>query len=95
MMPSAEGWDYTPALHPLENSEGQTMSTGNHPADNQDEAPDRLLPAHSEEEINKLEERLAELRAQGILTGGDGPKGTLRPVARVPGALERFLSERE
>ena len=53
------------------------------------------MPAHSEEEINKLEERLAELRAQGILTEGDGPKGTLRPVARVPGALERFLSERE
>ena len=69
------------------------MSTGIYPADNQDKASDRPLPGHSEEEIKKLEERLADLRAQGILTGGDGPKETLRPVARVPGALERFLKE--
>ena len=41
------------------------------------------------------EERLAELRARGIIRGGFyGPPQPLKPVARVPGALERFLKER-
>ena len=41
------------------------------------------------------EERLEELRARGIIRGGFyGPPQPLKPVARVPGALERFLKER-
>lgn len=42
------------------------------------------------------EERLAELRARGILRGGNKKPGQLsvKPVARVPGALEHFLKER-
>ena len=56
---------------------------------------DSFCPAHSEEEFRELRQKLAELRAQGILSGGDGPRETLRPVARVPGGLERFLAERE
>ena len=45
-------------------------------------------------EPSDLEKRLVELRAQGILSGGEGPRETLRPVAHVPGALERFLKAR-
>ena len=70
------------------------MSTGIYPADNQDKASDRPLPGHSEEKIKNLEERLAEFRAQGILTEGDAPRETLRPGARVPGALDRFPKAR-
>lgn len=42
------------------------------------------------------EERLDELRARGILRGGGKKPGQLsvKPVARVPGALEHFLKER-
>lgn len=42
------------------------------------------------------EERVAELRARGILRGGNKKPGQLsvKPVARVPGALEHFLKER-
>ena len=71
------------------------MNTDNYSAYHQDGASDSLLPAHSEEEIKELEKRLAELRAQGILIGGDGLRETLRPVAHVPGALERFLKARD
>lgn len=42
------------------------------------------------------EERVAELRARGILRGGNKKPGQLsvKPVAHVPGALEHFLKER-
>lgn len=40
------------------------------------------------------EERLAELRARGIISRAAGPWRPFEPVARVPGALERFLKER-
>ena len=52
-------------------------------------------PAPDPEELRLLEERLAELRAEGILSGGEGPRSTLRAVAHVPGALERFLQRRD
>ena len=40
-----------------------------------------------------LAERIAELHAQGILVGGDGPRDSLWSVIEglPPGALERFL----
>ena len=41
-----------------------------------------------------LEQKVAELRASGILVGGHGPRETLRAVAHVPGALDRFLAQR-
>ena len=43
-----------------------------------------------------LPERLEELRARGLISGGLKTPGQLsiKPVARVPGALERFLQER-
>lgn len=45
-------------------------------------------------ELRALDERLAELRAQGIIGGGEGPRGSLRAIAHVPGALARFIERR-
>ncbi len=70
------------------------MNTENYSAEHRDGASDSLLPTHCEEETKKLEKKLAALRAEGILSGGDGPRETLRQVAHVPGALERFLKAR-
>ena len=51
-------------------------------------------PQYDPEAIRALDRQLAELRAQGIISGGEGPRGSLRPVAHLPGALARFLDER-
>ena len=71
------------------------MSAEHHSDQHDDRAAKSLSPAYSAADIKKLKKRLAELRDQGILIGGDSPRKTLRPVARVPGGLERFLAERE
>ena len=43
-----------------------------------------------------IEERLKELTRRGIVTPAyDGPRRPFKPVAHIPGALERFLAERE
>lgn len=39
--------------------------------------------------------RLEWLRDRGVLAGGEQRRGRLEPLARRPGALERFLEERE
>ena len=39
--------------------------------------------------------KIAELRAAGVLVGGEGARFALRPVAYVPGALARFLAQRQ
>ena len=41
-----------------------------------------------------IEERLDELRRSGELVGSGEPRAPLRPVAHIPGALERFLADR-
>lgn len=41
-----------------------------------------------------LEQRINELFEQGVLTPPSGDRGSLRPSARRPGALRRFLSDR-
>ena len=41
-----------------------------------------------------FEQKVAELRASGILVGGQGSRETMRAVAYVPGALARFLEKR-
>ena len=46
------------------------------------------------DETRRLEERLEELRAEGILSGAAGPRKILPPVAYRPGALKRFQDER-
>ena len=40
-------------------------------------------------------ERLDDLQRRGVLTSSDEQRVSLRPVARRPGALDRFLAERE
>ena len=42
-----------------------------------------------------IEDRLAELLAQGILVPAKDPKAPIRPGARRPGALKRFLDSRD
>ena len=46
------------------------------------------------DEMRCLEERLEELRAEGILSGAAGPRKPMQPVAYRPGALDRFLISR-
>ncbi len=48
-------------------------------------------PGLSEAEI---EERLDDMRRRGVLAPPNGPRQPFRPVATIPGALERFLAER-
>ena len=42
-----------------------------------------------------IDERLEELRRRGIVQPAHGPKQPFKPVAHVPGALERFLADLE
>ena len=57
--------------------------TNEHLGDDANEAPS-----------DPLEERLAELERRGELVRRKGPRKPLRPIATIPGALERFLAER-
>jgi prevent-host-death family protein len=41
-----------------------------------------------------LEQRIVELSEQGVLTPASGERDSLRPLVRRPGALGRFLSDR-
>ena len=50
-------------------------------------------PAEAEAK-DTFEQKVAELRASGILVGGQGSWETMRAVAYVPGALARFLEKR-
>jgi len=42
-----------------------------------------------------FEARFKDLEARGIISPATGSIETLRPVARRPGALQRFLDERD
>jgi prevent-host-death family protein len=42
-----------------------------------------------------LEQRFVRFREEGILQGGEAGGGTFVRIARRPGALERFLAERD
>ena len=46
----------------------------------------------SEEE---LEARMADMRRRGILYPSNQPKRPFKPVCSIPGALARFLAERD
>ncbi len=46
-------------------------------------------------EPDDLDRRIAELRQQGILIGGEGPRESLRAIAYIPGGLKRFLERRD
>lgn len=43
----------------------------------------------------ELEARLADMRRRGVLIPSNQPKRPFKPVCVVPGALERFLAERD
>ena len=45
-------------------------------------------------ELDDLDQRIDELHQQGILIGGEGPRESLRPIAYIPGALQRFMERR-
>ena len=70
------------------------MSDQQPPAGRQDDSSQEDWPEPDAEELRLLEERLEELRAEGILSGSAGPRQHLKPVAHIPGALARFLAER-
>ena len=57
-------------------------------------AENRPTPAADDAELRALDERMAELRARGIIGGGEGPRGSLRAIAHVPGATARFIERR-
>ena len=42
-----------------------------------------------------LDDRIRELEERGVIVRSPGRRGKLRPIARRPGALERFLRERD
>ena len=46
-------------------------------------------------EEKTVEERIEELRRQGILSGPAERRWDWEPIAYVPGALKRFLEERD
>lgn len=48
-----------------------------------------------EEREKTIEERTEELQAKGILTKAVNPNASLKPIAKRPGALKRFLEERD
>ena len=50
-------------------------------------------PAAKDEE--ELEARLADMRRRGVLAPSSQPKRPFKTVCVVPGALERFLTERD
>lgn len=70
------------------------MSTGDSSLHHDRGLAQNASAPNTSKESSDLEKRLAELRDQGILSGGDGPRESLRPVAHVPGALERFIKAR-
>jgi prevent-host-death family protein len=41
-----------------------------------------------------LEQRIIELTERGVIVPATDPTADLRPIARRPGALERFLADR-
>lgn len=47
------------------------------------------------EKRETVEEQLKSLEARGIITPRKEPRGPLRPIAKRPGALKRFLESRD
>ena len=56
---------------------------------------DRKDTTTAASEPDDLDRRVAELHQQGILIGGDGPRESLRPIAHIPGFLQRMLERRD
>lgn len=54
-----------------------------------------IRPIESPADETVLARRLRELTAQGVVSAPTGRKVAVRPLAKRPGALARFLEERE
>ena len=52
-----------------------------------------IKPIEKKEET--LEERIQKLRERGVLVGPVNRDAPIKPIARRPGALKRFLEERD
>ena len=52
-----------------------------------------IKPIEKREET--MEERIQKLKEQGILSGPEDRNAPLEPIAKRPGALKRFLEERD
>ncbi len=64
-------------------------------ADRNESRPTESPPsAPSDAELEKVEQRLEELREQGIFADGHEPKGRPQTIAHVPGATARFIQRR-
>ena len=42
-----------------------------------------------------MEQRISELRKRGVLSGPVDRAAPIKPIAKRPGALKRFLEERD
>lgn len=95
-----------PAISTVEDGAGQAVSLGEEAAGQassvEQGAPEQggvdlsvfdFPPAAKDEE--ELEARLADMRRRGVLAPSSQPKRPFKPVCIVPGALERFLAERD
>jgi len=51
-----------------------------------------IRPIEKEE---TMEQRIAKLRARGVIIDAVDPNAPLKPIAKRPGALKRFLEERD
>ncbi len=70
------------------------MSEQQPPAGRQNDSSQEDWPEPDAEELRLLEEHLDQLEKEGVLIKGDGIRGSLKPVAYIPGAVDRFLAER-
>ncbi len=70
------------------------MSDEKHNDRHESEVIAEPVPEHRAAELRELEEQLKKLRDEGIVSGGDGPRESLRPIARVPGATKRLIERR-
>ena len=70
------------------------MSTQKPPEEEQPDNDQEEWPAPDPEELRLLEEHLDQLEKEGVLVKGDGIRGNLKPVAYIPGAVERFFAAR-
>ena len=70
------------------------MSASNYADRNESHSAKNPPPAPPGDDLEKVERRIAELREQGIIGGGEGSRESLRAIAHVPGATARFIKRR-
>ncbi len=70
------------------------MRTQKPPEEGQPDNEPEEWPAPDPEELRLLEEHLDQLEKEGVLMRGDGIRRSLKTVAYIPGAVERFFAAR-